>query len=263
MKELGYTALLSSLTRTDAGLRINIPANWMQGRTTYGGLSAALCHEAARLDYPDLPALRSAQINFIGPAGGPVRLSSEVLRRGKCTAFVEARINGEQGLATHAMLCFGGARESRLDADFTDAPVCPDPDQSDDFFKLGPGPVFTSNFDCRLASGGLPISGSDQHEHFIWIRFKEQVATNATALLAIGDMPPPAVLPMFKEFAPISSMNWAVNFLQEAPQTEDGWWLMRTCAEHVKDGYSSQDMQVWNTQRELVLTGRQSVAVFY
>ena len=59
-------------------------------------------------------------------------------------------------------------------------------------------------------------------------------------------MPPPAVLPMFKEFAPISSMTWMMNFLKEDISTEDGWWLMRSAADHSRDGYSSQDMQVWN-----------------
>ena len=263
MSELGYKALLDSIQRADSGLQLYIPANWMQGRTTYGGLSAALCLEAIKREHPDLPPLRSTQVNFIGPAGGDVRLESRILRQGKSTAFIETSIIGDQGLATQSIFCFGKARESKLDADFTAAPECPGVEESEDFFKLGPGPVFTGNFDCRLAKGGFPFGGSDQHDHYIWIRFKEDVEHDATALLAIGDMPPPAVLPMFKEFAPISSMNWAVNFLRENPKTDDGWWLTRTRAEQAKDGYSSQDMQVWNSDLDLVMTGRQSVAIFY
>jgi len=264
MENPGYIELLNSLAQQgDDRWRLSIPENWMQGRTTYGGLSAALCLEATVRQQPELPALRSAQISFIGPAGGPVEIASTVVRQGKSTSFVEATIHGEKGLATHSLFCFGAARDSKFNLDFTKAPICPDVENSEDFFKFGPGPAFTQNFECRLARGGRPLSGSDQNEHYIWIRFKEDVPTSSSALLAIGDMPPPAVLPMIKEFAPISSINWTVNFVDDAPRTDNGWWLMRTCAETAKQGYSSQDMQVWNTDRKLVMTGRQSVAVFY
>ena len=53
------------------------------------------------------------------------------------------------------------------------------------------------------------------------------------------------------------------NFTSTKLDTDDGWWLMRTAAEHAREGYSSQDMQVWNTKGELVITGRQNVAIFY
>lgn len=260
---LGYLDLLASFSKQANAWAVHIPPNWMQGRTTYGGLSAALCLEAVMRDHSDLPPLKSAQINFIGPAGGDVIISSRLLRRGKSVAFIEAEISGEKGLATKAVFCFGAARESRLNHDFSSTPTCPDVNESENFFKHGPGPIFSNNFECLLAQGGLPGSGSKEHDHYLWIRFKEEVAANTRSLLAIGDMPPPAVLPMFEEFAPISSINWSVNFLQDQATTQDGWWLMRTRAEQVKDGYSSQDMQVWNSQRELVMTGRQSVAIFY
>ena len=46
----------------------------MQGKTTYGGLSAALCLEGARRllleDGGSLPPLRSASVAFVGAAGG-------------------------------------------------------------------------------------------------------------------------------------------------------------------------------------------------
>jgi hypothetical protein len=54
-----------------------------QGRTTYGGCSAALCLEAAKRLLRDqrhsagaaeLPPLRSAQVAFVGPAGGDVKV---------------------------------------------------------------------------------------------------------------------------------------------------------------------------------------------
>ena len=65
-----YTQMLAAVETRDDRLHIDIPADWAQGRTAYGGLTAALCVEAAALVSSDLPPLRSAQFAFIGPAAG-------------------------------------------------------------------------------------------------------------------------------------------------------------------------------------------------
>ena len=259
-----FTQLMQSLSAIgDNSWAVNIPEGWMQGRTTYGGLSAALCLQAVLNDNPALPPLRSAQINFIGPAGGNVTINSKVLRRGKSVAYVSAEIMGEQGIATHAVFCFGTSRTSRINADFSSAPTVPAIENSEDLFKLRPGPVFSQNFDCLLAQGDPPMSGSEKTEFYLWARHKDKQANDLVAVLSIADMPPPAVLPMFEEFAPISTMTWMLNFLVETPQTKDGWWLMNSAADHAHNGYSSQDMNVWNSSGDLVITGRQNIALFY
>jgi acyl-CoA thioesterase len=259
-----FSELLNSLEQTaEQQSSVTVTENWMQGRTTYGGMSAALCYQAVINDFPDLPPLRSAQINFVGPAGGDVSVTTNVMRQGRSVAYISAEMIGEKGLATHAVFCFGEGRESRINQDFTDTPEVARVEQSSKFFGSTSGPSFANQYDCLLAQGGHPISGSDAHEHYIWVRHKDKNANNMAALIGIADMPPPAVLPMFKEFAPISSMTWMMNFIREDISTEDGWWLMRSAAEHARNGYSSQDMQVWSKAGDLVISARQSVAVFY
>jgi acyl-CoA thioesterase len=264
MTEPIFSELIDSLVETGPSVWSGtISDNWMQGRTTYGGLSAALCLQAAYLSYPDLPPLRSASINFIGPTSGEFDVTISILRKGKSVTYINAELTSIKGLATHAVLTFGASRKSRLDRTFTAPPQVPDPKQSEGFQTHGLEPQFLSNFERHLASGAMPVSASDKSEHYIWARHKDQQANNLVALLALADMPPPAVLPMFHEFAPVSSMTWMVNFLSEDISTHEGWWLLRSAAEHARDGYSSQDMQVWNSRGELVITGRQNVAIFY
>lgn len=264
MNSPSFSELLSSLKQIDENVvHATVTDNWMQGRTTYGGMSAALCLQAVLNSIDDLPPLRSAQINFIGPVGGDVSITTKIMRRGRSVAYVNAEMMGEKGLATHAVFCFGEGRESRLDSDFTEPPKVPSIAESQDFFDTGFGPPFARNYDCLLAQGGLPISGSSESEHYIWVRHKDQNANNISALVGIADMPPPAVLPMFEEFAPVSSMTWMMNFLSDDITTVDGWWLMRSAAEHARDGYSSQDMQVWNSDGKLIISALQNVAVFY
>jgi hypothetical protein len=75
------TALLSAIDGDD--FATDIPQSWHQGRTAFGGLSAALCVEAALRAVPDAPPLRSAQFAYIGPASGRVSTTTNTLRRGR------------------------------------------------------------------------------------------------------------------------------------------------------------------------------------
>ena len=259
-----FTQLMDDAAFSDGTLTQIIPAGWMQGRTTYGGLTAALCLETARRAFPEVPPLRSALVSFIGPAGGAVEGRARMLRQGKSVSFVEADLSSEKGIATRCNFAFGGARVSKYNRTFSPSPISilPPPEESGPFAPPEAAVSFTKHFESRLAKGGRPISGSSEHDHYIWVRHTDEGADNIVALLALADMPPPALIPMFTEVAPISSMTWMVNVLSDAPTTRDGWWLLQSRAESAGDGYSSQDMLVWNRDGELVIAGRQSVAIF-
>lgn len=257
-----FSALMDDLDQRGDKLFLEITPDWMQGRTTYGGLTAALCLEAALRAFPDLPPLRSAQIGFVGPAGGDVRVTPSLLRRGKSVAFVGADLESGDGLAARAVFAFGAPRPSAFERRFTPVPQVPAPEDCELYMPEGAGPPFARHYDVRLARGARPISGSAEHDHYIWVRHKDAAATDIVALVALADMPPPAMMPMFKEPAPISTVSWSLNFLNSASETRDGWWLLQSRAENASDGYSSQDMLAWNRDGEAVIAGRQSVAIF-
>jgi acyl-CoA thioesterase len=258
-----YTDLIASFASAPGAFRGRVPDNWLQGRTFYGGLTAALCLEGTQRAHPRLPRLRSAQISFVGPAEGEVSVTSEVLRQGKSVTFVNADLFGDGRLAARGVFAFGAARPSIFSRHFTPAPDVPGPDEAGLFFPPGiEGPAFARNFDVRLARGGVPMTSSAEHDHFLWVRHRDPRATSVAALLALADMPPPAMMPMFPAPARISSMTWGLNVLTDHPQTEDGWWLLESRAENAAEGYSSQDMFVWSRAGEPVIAGRQSVAIF-
>ncbi|MBY0422584.1 MAG: thioesterase family protein [Parvularculaceae bacterium] len=257
-----YSELVGGMRAEGKGFHATISQDWAQGRTTFGGLTAALCLEAVLRETPGLPPLRSAQIAFIGPAGGPVTVAVKTLRAGRSMTFVEADLFAEAGLATRALFAFGVSRDSVFDRRFAPDATMPPPDACPVFIPEGRGPAFAAHFEQKLAKGARPITGSSEHDHFIWIRHRDPEATTIPALLALADMPPPAVLPMFKAPAPISSVTWIVNFLDAAPQTEDRWWLVESRAENARQGFSSQDMMVWNARGEAVIAARQQVAIF-
>ncbi len=261
---VSFSDLLRSMSPTKGhGWKIKIPESWLQGRATFGGLSAALCLEAVNRNYPDLPPLRTAQITFLGPTGNNAIINSQVLRQGKSVIYIRAEIINDAGIATSAVFSFGTTRPSQLDQNFVAPPDVPAPQDSVDLFKLAPAPAFTQNFECRHCSGSLPLSGLEQAEFGFWVRHKDKSANDLVALLCIADMAPPAILSVLTKFAPVSTMTWMLNFLNEQPQTQDGWWQMHSKAQNAKDGYSSENMNIWNSDGELSVVGLQNVTIFH
>jgi acyl-CoA thioesterase len=256
-----YTDLITAITPTDSGFTANVTDDWRQGRTTYGGLSAALCLEAALKAVPDAPPLRSGQFAFVGPAAGELSIRTEILRRGKSTLFMGVDLIGEQGLATRAILTFGAARESRLTHLDLPIPATLPVETAPDFFPAGGGPNFTQQFEFKLA-GGTPIGTHGAPDFLVWIRHKDPAARSLAALVALADALPPPAVTLFPERAPISTMTWSLDVLAQPAADDDGWRLMKSRADTVLEGYSAQDMAVWDRAGTPLIVARQNVAVF-
>lgn len=257
--------LLDNITVADAKAKIAIPSSWMQGRTTYGGLSAALAHHVARQTFADIPALRSAQIAFVGPIAGACEVSVQLVRRGKNTAFVTAQIHYDGGMGMICTFIFMNPRDSSiayhgLDVDAANMPPIPAPEN----IRNGPPEFFTHHFDYPDKRINL---GGNTHKLEAWHRLRDDGPQSAardvmTELLCIGDGLPPSAMGLMTKAGPVSSMNWQVNMLTDKPETKDGWWLLTSETHHAENGASSQYMTVRNADLEPVMTGMQSVALF-
>ena len=261
---MDFKTLMHSGKQTgETAMSFHVPDSWMQGRTTYGGLTAALCLEAAMSTSGGRP-IRSAQIAFVGPVSGDVECTATLLREGKNTVFTSVRMIGETGVAAEAIFAFGAHRESSLNFAHLPAPEVTAPDETASFFGESPKrPAFTRNFNIRLAKGKPPMSGAPDADMSLWMRHKDgAVAPDALSVLALADAPPPAALAMLTGPARISSMTWMAEFLTDDIQTEQGWFLARHVADTSKDGYNSQAMTLWNTSGQPIMIGRQTIAVF-
>lgn len=242
------------------GWRGTIPDGWLQGRTGYGGLSAAIALHCAMQSDVDLPPLRSAQVSFIGPLAGPILVTAHRLRRGKNAAFIQADIESEAGLGLRCTFVFMRAIDSEIDYATTTVPAFARPGPEEKTFKGNPHVAFTQNFeflDCRDGPDLLPA------EWLRWTRLNERDGLDPMVeLMAVGDCLPPAALRLLGRNVPMSSMTWILNVLGPTPRTEDGWWLLRSNADYARAGSSSQQMGIWNAAGEMVAEQMQSVAVF-
>lgn len=264
MDDTSFSDLLAAMVPTPDGYAVDVPGDWLQGRTAYGGLSAALCLEATLRRSPDLPPLRSAQFAFVGPATGTLTIAPTLLRQGKSTSFVGVDLTGEAGIAVRSLLCFGAGRASTLDHWAMPAPKVDGPDVCPPFFNSPERPSFSRHFDARLADGARPRTPGADPRMLVWIRHCEASATAPmTRLVALADALPPAAMVLFPaEMRPISTMTWTIDMLGDMPASDTGWWLIQTIAQTAAVGYSAQDMGVWNDRGEPVAAMRQMVAVF-
>lgn len=261
--QTGFSALLDALKTRADHFTVDLPPDWLQGRTAYGGLSAALCLEATRRAFPDLPPLRSAQFVFVGPAAGILRATATVLRQGKSTVFMGADVEGDSGLATRATFCFGAERSSALDHADIPMPEAPPPEACPDYYNWPIRPNFMSHFEGRLAAGSRPNTADAPPQMLVWLRHRdEKVDKGPASLLALADALPPAATILFREPAPISTMTWSVDLLEPGPTSATGWWLVQSTAETARHGYSAQRTVVWNPDGRPVLIARQNVAIF-
>lgn len=251
--------LFAGARRDGAVLHFESPDSWMQGRTLYGGLTAALALEAARGVDADLPPLRSAQIAFIGPLSGPVSVEAKLLRRGRNAAFVTADVRAGDTLGVRAMFVLMSNLQSAIDhTDVAPPPTTIALDAAEPARPRGAGKFFTDNFEFRHARG------QDSEPEFLrWARLRERDGVDpAVEVLAAADALPPAAMPLFGAPAPISTMTWQINMLTAAPQSDDGWWLLRARADYTRNGCSSQFMHIWNARGEPIAQAIQSVAIF-
>lgn len=251
------TALLADARRTESGFVSEIPPNWLQGRTAYGGLSSALALAAAKQVEPDLPPLRSAQVAFVGPLSGEVTVATTRLRRGRNAAFMQADVVSSAGLGLRATFVFMAPLESSVSVDA--APLAGQrPPSAGAELYTGPSGFFTGNFnffDLKAAAG--------PREWLRWGRLIERDGLDPEVeLMALGDALPPAAFKLFAQTTPLSSLTWHMNILRPRAATRDGWWLLHAATDAAQNGYSSQRMRMWSADGTLVAEGMQGVAIF-
>ena len=245
---------LPSLTCDGNVFRATLGDNWLQGRTAYGGVTAAIALAAIKAVFDDLPPLRSCQIAFVGPLSGDVCATPALLRRGKNSAFVACDVKGVDGIGVRAMFLFMTSRESTIDYLDLPAPDAGAPeDKPVDPSKL---PGFLTNFD--LSHWSNEDTGFTR-----WVRLKDRDTLDPEVeLVMIADALPPAAMALAKTWGPISTTTWQLNLVTDTPSTRDGWWLLGAHTLHAGKGSSSQIMTIWNRNGHAVATATQSVALF-
>lgn len=250
-------------------LDVSIPAEWAQGRATFGGLVAALQYEALRAQVPADRPLRSLAVTFVGPVAPDVsaRYKVEVLREGKAVSQLLGRVVQDGEVMTLAQASFGASRPSEIDVPALPAPAFKHWDECQELpYIKGVTPEFMRHLAMRWSVGGLPFTGNKSREMGGWVRLrgdvKEEPLTEAH-ILALVDAWPPALLPHLKRPAPGSTLTWTIEFIQPLAQlTTLDWCQYHVQIEHARDGYGHAAAMLWGPDGQLIAISRQTVVVF-
>lgn len=267
--KISFSQLLEQQMQNAPINDLRLPDEWKQGRTAYGGLTAALLLNAIQNSYDDLPPMRSMQITFVGPATGTLKFSHTLLRRGKNTCIIEGRIDGDDGVGITGTFIFANRRGFTQTVPPTKLDNVIAPEDSLEFLSTGAGPIFIEHFDMLFCRGDRPFGDNptSQTRFQLWMRHRDtQAQSGIVPLIALADSPPPALVTRYPARVPLSSMNWHINMhndLQDdTPETQDGWWLIDVDCTYAADGYTSQMMNIYNRAGEQVLEATQYLAIF-
>lgn len=261
---LDLSTILQS-AQTVEGLReYTTDESWLQGRSLFGGLQAAMAVDAMQTLQAEMPPLRTLQATLCAPVSGPtVQVCARILRAGKNTLHCAADFkDGDTLLATFVGI-FGQSRESALTE--TPAVLSPASDSGNAFpFIPGLTPAFIQHFDAELLAGAFPFTGGGGVEQQLRLHLKDAQAKASIAhVMALTDFPPPLALSHFRKPVPGSTLTWMLNMVQPDVQPftlQD--WITDVHLEAGADGYTHQSVRLYAPDRSLVALSRQCMVVF-
>ena len=258
-------ATFESLTLTAPGIgSATVGEDWLQGRSVFGGLQAVLGVRAMRSLLAEPLPLRTLQTTFIAPLpAGTVRVEARLLRAGKTTVHVEARLFDGEQVACLLVAVFGAARPSTLVITPPSVAAPKPPEQSAELpYVAGISPAFLRYFRMRWADGVFPYCGGTRASTRVWVELRDTPVIDESAVIALADSIPSPALSMFRRPSPASSLTWTLEFLRAPADTPAVPWRMDAEVTAAADGYGAQTATLFDGSGEAVALSRQSVVIF-
>jgi len=267
MSDTLFATLMEKIEDPGEKIHLHVPDDWMQGRTIYGGLVAALALKSMRAHVSRKRKIRSLFISFIGPLDAkPVTIQTQPRRSGRSVTTVESRIIQDDTLCGTAMGSFGADRDSQIQVPSLKRPKMPDPSRAVNLpYIEGLTPAFTRHFDYRWAIGEFPFSGKGGQEMGGWINFREETTCLTEEwLVALADAWPTPVLSQLKEPAAASTMTWSLQFvhLDRMACSENQWWAYHCTVDSAEKGYVHERSAIWDPDGHLAVFSHQTNTVF-
>lgn len=243
-----------------------VPATWMQGRASFGGIVAAVGLRALRVACGDGRKPRSIHTSFFGPLGPqPARVTAQIVRRGRFVTHGRAELWQGDALQAQVTATFADDRDSAVVVAPPSRPLRPGPEGVTEMpYIEGMMPAFTRAFAFRWTDGRMPFSGAKEAGLGGWCRYRaEPGADPYVALVGLLDAWPSPVIAMFERPGPASSVTWSSMFF-DVPAVIDAeqWWWYGSEAVAAGHGYAGFRASLYAPGGQLAATAEQLVAVF-
>lgn len=244
--------------------RTRFDESWTQGRSAFGGLSAALAVAGMRKQLDSALPLRSLMVSFVAPLPpGEVDVQAQIQRQGKNVTQMSASLISDGQVCLQALAAFGADRDELEVPAPNASPVGRDQgiQISDHKKRL---PAFLGYFDGAWVSKGLPFSGQCSNQLNMWVKHKDDLTGFADEkLVTIADIPPPVILSYFDQPpVPASSLTWSLEFVQTPRSIESDWFYLEFTAEAAANGYTQQSGRIYDEAGQLCALSRQCMVYF-
>ena len=259
-----------NLAKSNTAFKVD--ASWTKGRSVFGGLTAALVltHIEAQLEKTESLTnrdLRTLNVHFCGAvtADEDCQFKYQVLSQGKSICQVQGQLIQDGQVKTQVVACFGMQRNSALKIDHV---------KSEPAIKTGEGmkfafikdvmPNFSQHIDLWINSKNFPFSGSPNKQVNGFMRLENPLPTfSDSAILALIDAWPPAILSVLKKPAPGSTVTWNIEFIQPRSELKKDDYLYYQCDVVQADlGYGHSEAKIFHPNGELIALSRQLVVIY-
>lgn len=247
-----------------------IDESWGQGRTTFGGLSAALLLHKITQQAQEDDCLRSLSVSFCGPLFTSVecQLNTQVLRAGKSVSHYQGQLLQEEQVVTQVTACLSKNRQSAIQVDSPPKTLGEAGAGQRLPYIKGITPEFTQHIDFSYVAGGFPFSNSKENHVHGWMRFKQAEGMLSNAhLVALIDAWPPAVIQKLRAPAPCATVTWQMNFVQPlaelaTPLTADAWLWYEVEIVRTEHGYGHTQARIYTADGVLLVLSDQLVVAY-
>ena len=260
-----FSDVLDTLTPAAAAgtFTATVGDDWLQGRSVFGGLQAALAVKAIRQIAPEAPLLRTLQTTFIAPVpAGTVRVEARVLRVGKSAIHAEARLFDGEQLACLVIAVFGAARPSAIAIELPAITASPLESARRLPYVAGIAPAFMQHMKLSWAQGAWPYCGGSEARTQVWVAIADEPVITEAVAIALADAIPSPALSTFRKPTVASSLTWTLEFLGQPLDVPQAPWLMDAEVNAGRDGYLAQTATLADQHGRPVALTRQSVVVF-
>jgi acyl-CoA thioesterase len=241
-----------------------LDGRWDGQASTNGGFLLALATRALGevLPFPDPVVVSGFYLRPGSP--GPAEIRTEVIQRGRTTAFGQASLcrDGKEMLRATAAFTSLDAAATRGGPSYTGGkpPALPPPEQCKALFRDTKPPItMIERVDYLFPE--LPAwvtrtqpSGDPVYEG--WIRFADGREPDLLSLPLFVDAVAPAVLEVG-----VRAMTTVELTVHLRARPAPGWLAFRTQTRHLADGYFEEDAELWDSAGRMVAQSRQLAVV--
>lgn len=256
--------LLTTTARNGAFVG-GVPEGWEQGRTAFGGLLVGMMVRTAEREAGGpTHVVRAVSADLMAAvAPGEVELTTSWLRVGNSVSTMQVMLRQGGALAAHAAVTFGAPRPGTPAVSQPDLPPPPPWREVPAVPSMSPpGPVFTQHFEYRNV-GAWPFSGHATPDLEGWVRPRVPCRVRDAAwLAALVDTywPPTAVT--FDRPRPVATVGYHLDLVADAAVVgDDEPVYQRATAVVGRDGYVSEDRDLWSASGTLLARNRQMLVI--